>query len=587
MITLLGRFALVAGGSLPASIVVKATVIAALALIGTRLARGSRAAVRHVLLAAAFGVLLLLPLASVIAPPIEIAVRTVEQESAALLPAPAGVDPAPRLSSADTRHAAIPALSRSYIPSLSTFLLFAWLAGVALSVIPMMVGLREIRALRRTGLPWREGQALVDRLAAETGMAKHVEALLHESLPGPVASGALHPAILLPENAECWEREDLHRALVHELEHVRRGDVVVHSLARVVCSLYWFHPLVWMVWRHLTLEAERACDDAVLKGSEATAYADQLVALARKLLASDRSPLLAMANRSDLAIRVGAVLNSQQRRGRAGRFAVTFASVATIFLVLAVSPLRTVSGLQSAPSNTANLAFEVASIKLNKTGSKNSQFGPRGRRFVINNWKLWTIMAEAYQLDPDQITGGPAWMRTDKYDVDAEAGGEGEHTVQQWMVMIQKLLADRFQLKFHIEKKEMAVYAIVLGKGGPKMKVSTARDGIPGIGGGFVGQHEEVPAHNATVADLAQFLQSVAMDRPVVDQTGLTGRYDFTLDWLPDSSQFGGMGGWVPKDDGTPDIYAAMQEQLGLKLERTRALVDIYVIDHIEKPSEN
>ena len=108
--------------------------------------------------------------------------------------------------------------------------------------------------------------------------------LLHEALPGPMTCGVLHPAIVLPPDAQIWDQEDLNRAIVHELEHVRRGDWVSHCLARAVCAVYWFHPLVWIAWRQLALEAERSCDDAVLGRSEATAYADQLVGLAQAVV---------------------------------------------------------------------------------------------------------------------------------------------------------------------------------------------------------------------------------------------------------------------------------------------------------------
>ena len=155
--------------------------------------------------------------------------------------------------------------------------------------------------------------------------------------------GVAHPAIVLPMDAQTWEAEDLHRAVVHELEHVRRADWLIHCLARTACAAYWFHPLVWMTWRRLELEAERSCDDAVLGRSEATAYADQLVGLARRLSTSEKSPLLAMASRADLAARVGAVLDSRQRRGRAGVFAVALACAAAAALVLTVSPLRLVA----------------------------------------------------------------------------------------------------------------------------------------------------------------------------------------------------------------------------------------------------
>jgi TonB family protein len=222
---------------------------------------------------------------------------------------------------------------------------------MALFLLPVVMGLWQVRSLRRTALPWRHGQSVAERLALDAGIHRRVEVLLHGTLPGPMTCGVAHPAVVLSHDAETWEVEDLNRAMVHELEHVRRGDWVSHCMARAVCAVYWFHPLVWIAWRQLALEAERSCDDAVLGRSEATAYADQLVQLARRLSSAAKSPLLAMANRADLATRVGAVLDSRQRRGRAGTLPVALACAAAAVVVLVMSPLRVVAVQQSASAD--------------------------------------------------------------------------------------------------------------------------------------------------------------------------------------------------------------------------------------------
>ena len=116
------------------------------------------------------------------------------------------------------------------------------------------------------GLAFAYGQSLADLLARDAGIRRRVEVLQHEDLPGPMTCGVLHPAIVLPRESQTWDAGDLHRAIVHELEHVRRADWATQCLARMVCAAYWFHPLVWMTWRRLCLEAERSCDDAVLGG---------------------------------------------------------------------------------------------------------------------------------------------------------------------------------------------------------------------------------------------------------------------------------------------------------------------------------
>jgi beta-lactamase regulating signal transducer with metallopeptidase domain len=339
MMPAIREFLFAVSDSLAASIIAKATITTAAGLLAAWLTRANRAAVRHALLAAMFGVILLLPVGNVLMPPLHVGVLD-------------GVGQADGFASGEsvlrfgfgTRVAASePHLSRF---SLSNLLLAGWGAGVTLFLLPMAVGLWQIRLIRRSGLPWQWGQSLVEALALDGGIHRRVEILLHEALPGPMTCGVLRPAIILPRGAENWSLEDLNRAIIHELEHVRRGDALSRCAARAACALYWFHPLIWIAWRKLVLEAERSCDDAVLRRSEATAYADQLVGLARRLSVAQRSPLLAMANRADLAMRVGAVLDSRQKRGRAGAGAVVLVSTIAATLVLVMSPLKLAAATQ-------------------------------------------------------------------------------------------------------------------------------------------------------------------------------------------------------------------------------------------------
>jgi beta-lactamase regulating signal transducer with metallopeptidase domain len=365
MIPTINELMVAVGSSLAAAIVAKVTVITALALFAAWLARGSRAAVRHALLAAAFGVTLLLPIASVLVPTVHLGVPVaVENRASALTPLVSGVDQtSPVLMTDDPRDRVISIPHSSRI-SMSHLLLAGWVAGGAIFLLPLVIGLWQIRSLRRSGLPWRHGQSLAETIALDAGVRRRVEVLLHETVPGPMTCGILHPTIVLPRDAESWNDEDLNRAFVHELEHVRRGDSVSRCLARGACALYWFHPLVWIAWRRLALEAERACDDAVLGRSEATAYADQLVGLAKRLSAARRSPVLAMANRADLATRVRAVLDARQRRGRAGALSLGLATIAGMVLVLSMSSLILVATPQPARTQTVTPAqLDAASVK--------------------------------------------------------------------------------------------------------------------------------------------------------------------------------------------------------------------------------
>ncbi len=159
-------------------------------------------------------------------------------------------------------------------------------------------------------------------------------------------------------------------------------------------------------------------------------------------------------------------------------------------------------------------------------------------------------------------------------------------------LMIQKLLVDRFQLRFHTEKKELPVYAMVVAKSGPKITVSAGDpNDFPGIGFGRAPGVISLVGRNTGLNGVVNGLQSNILDKPVVDQTGLTGRYDFQLRFTPDASQFANFGGLEPANaadlNAPPDIFTALEQQLRLKLQATKAVVEVMVIDRIERPSAN
>ena len=213
------------------------------------------------------------------------------------------------------------------------------------------------------------------------------------------------------------------------------------------------------------------------------------------------------------------------------------------------------------------------------------------RRFAASNHTLKECIGFAYNLTPALVSGGPAWADSDRYDIIGETPGEARPAPGQATLMFQTLLADRFNLKFHHEQKQMSVYELVVGKSGPKIKESTARpDKDPSLLiEPSTPRAAKLPARNATMAQFASLMQRVVMDRPIVDKTGLSGKYDFDLEWTLDGTQQGRGLPPLPQGadaDSKPDIFSAIQ-QLGLRLESAKALVEVLVIDHVEKPSEN
>jgi uncharacterized protein (TIGR03435 family) len=239
----------------------------------------------------------------------------------------------------------------------------------------------------------------------------------------------------------------------------------------------------------------------------------------------------------------------------------------------------------------AKPTFEVATIKPSKPEERFSLLINRSGILNTTASSLSDLIKFAYDLHPRQITGGPSWLETEKFDITAKADTPGIPSHEQLKAMLRQLLADRFQLKFHHDSKELSVYAITVSKTGQKLsKNETNPKGLPGFGGGGRGGLRVV---NATMAEFGAMMQANVLDRPVVDQTGLgAARWDFILKWTPDPSLAppgapNAPAPPAPDADAPPDLFLAMQQQLGLKLEATKAAVDVLVIDRAEKPSAN
>jgi uncharacterized protein (TIGR03435 family) len=251
------------------------------------------------------------------------------------------------------------------------------------------------------------------------------------------------------------------------------------------------------------------------------------------------------------------------------------------------------------PQTAARPEFEVASIKPIKGDCRVSVamgvgYGSAVERCVT----LKMLITVAYQLQSFQISGGPGWIDSDRYDVDAKAE-DSKSGPDKSRLMLQTLLADRFKLTLRREMKQSPVYELVLAKGGPKIKLSSDQDspevnGPPQPGAGPNRGAIRIGAGSliGNAATLALFTKilSQRLDRPIVDKTNLTGRYDIQLTWTPGVGESPlGPGGYAlpPADSDSPSVFAAIQEKLGLKLESAKAPVDVWVVDRAERPTEN
>jgi beta-lactamase regulating signal transducer with metallopeptidase domain/ankyrin repeat protein len=357
-------FVLVVSGSVGLTILAKATVVLLLGLVAGALSARAQASWRHLVFATTFAAVLALPIVVAAVPDLPIEVQSGAGQAGAASPIsePAAV-PAAVVERSSSAANSVPAAASSYsIPSMATILLLAWIAGAAFLMLSLIVDLLRVRHIRRHGLPSKQLRSMVNQLTVEARL-KPVGVLLHEKIEGPVTFGFFRPTVMLPADAENWSEADLRRAFMHELEHIRRGDWITQVAARVACAFYWFHPFIWMAWRRLCLEAERSCDNAVVRNAENTAYAEQLVSLSRQL-ATRRSPvMLGMAKRSDLARRVSSLLDTTQARGQAGLAAAALAVLIGSGVVIGIAPLKAVA--QAAPKpeaekETARIGDKIA-----------------------------------------------------------------------------------------------------------------------------------------------------------------------------------------------------------------------------------
>jgi uncharacterized protein (TIGR03435 family) len=234
--------------------------------------------------------------------------------------------------------------------------------------------------------------------------------------------------------------------------------------------------------------------------------------------------------------------------------------------------------------------FDVVTVKPSDPNRPGKLFTIRGRHIMTINTTLNDIVTFAYGLHVKQIVGAPAWFATDKFDIDGVPDVEGQPSSKQFKMLFQSVLTDRFKLTFHRDEKELSVYALTVGKGGPKMTETIHKPTDP-VNFLFRGKPGALMVTNSTMKDFCDGMQSAVMDKPVVDHTGLTARYDFNLNWTPDESQFESMGGFKPPatedPNAPPALSTAMQEQLGLKFDATKAPAPVFVIDHVEKPAAN
>lgn len=473
-------------------------------------------------------------------------------------------------------------------------LLTVWACGFAgVALVRLRTWLRLRRVIR--------GSVPID-------IGAPIEVRSSTELLEPGVVGWLHPILLVPHTIQDHlTTAQMEAVLAHELCHVRRRDNLAAAIHIAVETIFWFHPLVWWIGGRLIEERERACDEEVLRlGTEPELYAGAILKICRLYM---ESPLACHAGigGSNLRRRIAAILANRigLRVGTWGTLALAAAGTLAVCGPVAIGMMQSAgpSADQSTPAfeqgQGSHLAFEVASVKpaqpsaragfARATGVGSVTITPD--RAMYQDITLKSLIMRAYGLKSFQVSG-PAWMDSERYDVVAtipEGTSKGDVSV-----MLQHLLADRFHMKLHTEMKKHPGYILGVGKGDLKLKTSahprTQEDsGLPdsiwfSLGGGPSGQQ----IFGATMSAFANLLSN-DLGSPVIDSTGLVGKFDFTLPISPMEIREG------PQPDGSPadpnasseSIFTALHD-LGLTLVRDNVELKFIVIDKAQKvPVEN
>ena len=499
-------------------------------------------------------------------------------------------------------------------------LIALWALGAAALLVTWLVRWRRVSAVVRASAPLTSGPVhdALRRLEASAGVRRPMRVVVSQSSLEPGVFGVFSPTLVWPCRLdEHLSADQIDAILAHEIMHVSRRDNLAAAAHMAVQAAFWFHPLVWWLGTKLIDERERACDEAVLgAGREPYAYAESIVKTCQLLV---ESPLACVSGvtGSELKKRIEHIMTNEMPSAlnawKKCLLAVAgSAAVAVPFAVGVVTVAPVQARQRAAEASTSSAAFDVTSVKPNNSGSGRVGIMPGANGgFQAENVTIGMMIRMSNQLQDNQIVGGPKWLFEDRFDIVGTGTAPGRDGTP--MEKFKTLLVDRFKLVTHMEKREQSMFALVLarkdGKLGEKMTPSTADctpQGPNGRGRGPLpppapGERPKCGAMigpgrlavggqslSAFATQLSRFVGGI-----VVDKTGLTGTYDLELTYSPDQG-INAFGRDLPPQPGAPppavntdapSLFGALQEQLGLKLEPTKGMVDVLVIDSVEKPA--
>jgi bla regulator protein BlaR1 len=495
-------------------------------------------------------------------------------------------------------------------------LVTAWLCGFAAILFLWCARWRRVSAAMREAAPLQEGREVETLRRLQPIAGKKIAIVLSRTSLEPGIFGISRPVLIWPEGVSAHlEDAHLEAILAHEVWHVRRRDNLAATVHMVVEAIFWFHPLVWWLGARLVEERERACDEEVVElGSERRVYAESILKVCEFCVGSPLACVSGVTG-SDLKKRMVHIMTEQIARKLDFSRKLLLSTAVLLALVIPIgfgvanaTPRRAQAQGETAGATSPTFDVSVKPSELSTPTYAGSgvhmvrmMYGPKGFKAV--NASLLSIIQEAYGIQANQIVGPPE-IKSAAYDIEVKTEGSPANAQEadprliqpEIRSQLQALLADRFKLALHHESKKLPSYVLVVGENGSKLqptKFADYPDTVAGPDGKGVhrmmiqlldGQVRGIGAQKSSMAEFARQL-SLQLGKNVVDQTGMTGQYDFNLQWSDAAANSDGASSdAVPP---APSLVDAIQEQLGLKLVPQQGPMDVLVIDHVEWPEAN
>jgi bla regulator protein blaR1 len=462
---------------------------------------------------------------------------------------------------------------------------------------------------------WRRIRGMV-RASLATDLPVPVNVRSSPELSEPAVIGLIRPVLLLPQGiTERLKPSEMNAILAHELCHIRRRDNLLAFLHMVVETMFWFHPLVWWIGARLIEERERACDeDVVSQGNPPEVYAEAILSVCKLYVESPRICACG-ATGATLRRRIEMIMTDRvaEKLNRIRKVLLVAAGAASVGVPLAIGVIhggaeqastapfvpqsqsssfeltsvkpsaRPAKDLALAQSTTSAPEFDSASLKPADSQPGRREGPPGGvlrftpGRVIGKGVSARRMILEAYHLSPYQLSGGPGWLESERFSIEAK----GERADQdQLRLMLQTLLSQRLKLVVHRDSKQMSVYDLVVAKSGPKLLELKGSEPSPSNMRELVSRGVAMPRLDRVAGvfyDRGNFRSFVdtlngtgKIDRPILDQTGLKGTYLFFFQW-----------------DSEENLIAEIEEQSGLRFESHKGQVNTVVVDHIERLDAN